>query len=334
MKKLSGVFIIPTGIGCKIGGDAGCNHEVRIIASCCDKLIINPNSVNASDINEAPQNCLYVEGSHIDSFLNGMLGLKLLRTSNKILLAVNKPVKPDSINAMNAARHVLGCQIEIVELDVPLIMTAMLNDDGSAGGTYSGVDELLEQIKKYEFDALAIHTPISCEEGIAEKYWVQGGVNPWGAIEALTSKAIASKLMMPVAHGPLELFSSPSLENLYAKTIVSPSMAPEAISCTNMFCVYKGLSRAPKPVFCGEDLWNVDIDFMITPVDCWGDAHKACLKNDILIVVVKENTTIYPPMDYPISDKIVFVNNYLEAAGLIMAINQGIDPGIAINGII
>jgi hypothetical protein len=330
---MNGVFIIPTGIGCKIGGDAAANVQVKIIASCCENLIVNPNAVNASDINELTENCLYVEGSHIDRFLNGEIGLKLRRGSNKILLVVNKSVTPDSINAMNAARHALGCRIEIVELDTPLIMTAMLNDDGSANGTYSGVDELVEQIREYEYDALAIHTPISCEDEIAVHYWKNGGVNPWGAVEAITSKAIASKIRKPIAHGPLELFASASLENLYSKSIVKPSMAPEAISCTNMFCVYKGLSRAPKLVTHDEDLSNIDIDFLVTPVNCWGKAHEACLDNEILIIVVKENTTIYPKMSYQITDKIIFVNTYLEAAGLIMAISQGIDPRIAVFGI-
>ena len=335
-KKLNGVFIIPTGIDCKIGGDAAANIQVKIIASCCDNLIVNPNAVNASDLNDMSQNCLYVEGSHIDKFLNGEIGLKFTKTSNKILLLVNKPITPDSINAMNAARHVFGCQIEIVELETPLTMTVTFNPDRSASGIYSGVDELLEQIREYSFDALALHTPIFCEDDIKIDYWANGGVNPWGAVEAITSKAIASKLMKPIAHGPLDLYSrlSSSLSNLYSKSIVDPSMAAEVISNTYMSCIFKGLSRAPKPVMHDEDLTNLDIDFMVTPINCWGKAHEACLDNEILIIVVKENTTIYPEMIYYESDKIVFVETYLEAAGLIMALSQGIDPKIAIYGAI
>ena len=51
------VFIIPTGIGCEIGGHAGdASTSAKLLASACDKLIIHPNVVNASDINEMGEN--------------------------------------------------------------------------------------------------------------------------------------------------------------------------------------------------------------------------------------------------------------------------------------
>ena len=44
------VMIIPTGIGCEIGGHAGdATPAAKLLASVCDKLIIHPNVVNASD---------------------------------------------------------------------------------------------------------------------------------------------------------------------------------------------------------------------------------------------------------------------------------------------
>ena len=66
---MNGIFIIPTGIGCSIGGHAGdATCAVNLIASICNDLIVNPNAVNASDINEMANNCLYVEGSILDRF--------------------------------------------------------------------------------------------------------------------------------------------------------------------------------------------------------------------------------------------------------------------------
>ena len=71
------VFIIPTGIGCTIGGHAGdATPAARLIASICDILIIHPNVVNASDINEMTENMWYVEGSILDRFLNNLVFLK------------------------------------------------------------------------------------------------------------------------------------------------------------------------------------------------------------------------------------------------------------------
>ena len=66
------VCIIPTGIGCQIGGHAGdAGSLVRALGEMCDTLVVNPNVVNASDINEMPDNALYVEGSIITRFLMG-----------------------------------------------------------------------------------------------------------------------------------------------------------------------------------------------------------------------------------------------------------------------
>ena len=49
-------MIIPTGLNCALGGDAAYAPGIKLIAACCDKLIVNPNAVNASDINEIPNN--------------------------------------------------------------------------------------------------------------------------------------------------------------------------------------------------------------------------------------------------------------------------------------
>ena len=52
------VFLVPTGINATIGGHAGDAGPVaRLLASVCDTLILHPNVVNASDINEMPENC-------------------------------------------------------------------------------------------------------------------------------------------------------------------------------------------------------------------------------------------------------------------------------------
>ncbi len=76
-KSINVVMIIPTGIGCEIGGHAGdATPAARLLGSVCDKLILHPNIVNASDINEMPENALYVEGSILDRFLEGRIELK------------------------------------------------------------------------------------------------------------------------------------------------------------------------------------------------------------------------------------------------------------------
>ena len=121
------VFIVPTGIGASIGGDAGdATPAFKLIASMSGIAITHPNVVNASDINEMPENTWYVEGSILDRFMNGHI--KLRRPySNRILLVTNKPVRPETVNAMGAARHTIGCDVELLELDAELRMIASMD---------------------------------------------------------------------------------------------------------------------------------------------------------------------------------------------------------------
>ena len=86
-------------------------------------MVIHPNVVNASDINEMTDNMLYVEGSILDRFLEGQIGLEKVYR-NRILLAVNSPVTADTINAVSAARTTIGADIEIIELEQPIRMVA------------------------------------------------------------------------------------------------------------------------------------------------------------------------------------------------------------------
>ena len=49
------VMIILTGIGCEIGGHCGdANAASRLLGACCENLVLHPNVVNASDLNEMP----------------------------------------------------------------------------------------------------------------------------------------------------------------------------------------------------------------------------------------------------------------------------------------
>ena len=281
------VMIIPTGIGCEIGGHAGdATPAAKLLASCCDKLILHPNVVNASDINEMPQNALYVEGSILDRLLEGSVELKEVH-QNKILLAVNSPVKPETNNAVSAARATIGANIEIVELKTQLRMIGTIKN-GVATGEVMGWEELVEQVWQYEFDALAITSIIEVPEEVCLNYYQNGGVNPWGGVEAKASKLIASKLDMPVAHAPVEGSSKETQDKVFY-SIVNPAIAAEAISNCFLHCVLKGLHKAPR---IGEGLSVEDIDVMVSPYGCWGRPHYACVEAGIPIIVVKENRCV------------------------------------------
>merc|ERR1712228_709663 len=104
----------------------------------------------------------------------------------------------------------------------------------------------------------------------------------------------------------------------YMKVVVEPEQAPEVISNAFLFCIIKGLHRAPRLLpkgMCHRGLGCGDIDFMVTPSCCWGPPHQRCLANGTKVIVVREDTTVLGEQVYPTDRNIVFVANYLEAAG-------------------
>lgn len=308
------VMIIPTGIGCEIGGHCGDgNAAARLLGACCTRLILHPNVVNASDVNEMPPNSLYVEGSQLDRFLQGKIYLQRVR-ANKVLVAVNQ-ADYQSINAVSAARATLGLDAEIVELKMPLTLIAQMKN-GTATGEVLHWRELVDQVKDLEFDALGLATPITIDAQTLADYFRHGGVNPVGGVEAVASKLIADALDKPVAHGPVDYAIKGFTE------VVDPRMAVEIITENFIHCLLKGLHRAPR-ISYERGIHVSDVDCMVSPYGCFGVPHQACLDARIPVIVVRENRSC---LDVPEHPKFIYVENYLEAAGMLMAIQAGVHP--------
>jgi len=313
------VFIIPTGIGCEIGGHAGdATPAAKLIASLCNKLYSHPNVFNASDINEMPENALYIEGSILDRFLLGQIFLEEVN-HNRILLAVNKPVRNETINAVNAARSTIGADIRIIELEISLQMEGKIINN-RATGEVRGWEPLVNQVDEYDFDALAIASPIEVDREIRFNYFKNGGVNPWGGIEAITSRLIADKLDKPTAHSPVHIYGQDiEYDNLHENLVSDPRIAAEMVSICYLHCVLKGLHRAPR-INYKKGLSIDEIDFLISPM-CFGEPHLACLDAKIPIIFIKENKTA---INFTLPDNAIVVENYWEAAGIIACAKAGI----------
>jgi hypothetical protein len=310
-KKNNVVLIIPTGIGAEIGGHAGDGNPVaKLLASVADTLITHPNVVNASDINEMPENTLYVEGSILDRFLWADIELRPV-DYNKILVVVNPPLTNETVNAVSAARVTIGADISILTLDTPLRMVASI-DEAGASGTVIGWEKLIAQIQHCDYDALAITTPIEVEKEMALKYMKNGGINPWGGVEALASKLIADAINKPVAHSPC----GDTIPDY--REIVDPRMAAEMVSTCYLHCILKGLHKAPQ---IGKGLSVDEISCLITPINCVGEPHHACMEKGITIIAVKQNKTC---LNDKMPDEFIQVENYLEAAGLVASMRAGI----------
>jgi hypothetical protein len=337
--EFNAVLLIPTGIGAEIGGHAGDSTPVaRLMAGVCDNLILHPNVVNASDVNEMPTNSLYVEGSVITRMLMGTVGIKKVR-SNRILLVVDaheiEEFVSAAINSGNAARATCGWNIsKVVKMDPPVALRATYSDSGRATGTILGLERLLAVIEenRAEIDAVAISSVVQLPAHYHLDYFRCEGdmLNPWGGVEALLTHALSTLTGLPTAHSPM--FESEAVSNLKSG-IVDSRMAAEAVSFTFLQCVLKGLHASPKVVANAEPgrtpgLMTVeDISCLVIPDGCLGIPTLAALEQGIPVIAVQENKNIMKN-DLTVlpwrRGQFFRVNTYLEAIGVMMALREGI----------
>ncbi len=210
-ESFNAALIVPTGIGSEIGGHAGDAMPVaRLLAEACDLLVTHPNVVNASDINEMSDNCLYVEGSILSRFLMGTAGLERIR-ANRVLVVIDAHkdalFSNAAINAVSAARASYGFDCpRVIQLDPPVKLKAHFTDSGTAAGEIENLDYLCQILAEYrdEYDAVAISSVIDVPESYHQAYFDAQGemVNPWGGVEAMLTHTVSSLLNVPSAHSP------------------------------------------------------------------------------------------------------------------------------------
>ncbi len=333
------VFLVPTGIGAEIGGHAGdATPAARLLAEACDRLILHPNVVNASDINEMPSNSLYVEGSVIARLMMGTVGLVPAR-ANRLLVIIDDH-RDDffvnaAINAVNAARASCGFICTgIVKLSPSLVMEAGFNPIGTASGKILGLERLFKILEEQQgqYDAVAISSVISVPHEFHQGYFDAAGdmVNPWGGVEAMLTHAISDRFNVPSAHCPM--FESREIANM-EPGVVDPRMAAEAISLTFFQCVLKGLHKSPRIVMkpSGSGVISArDVSCLVIPDGCVGLPTLAALEQGIRVVAVRENANLMKNNLEILPwrpGQLHIVENYWEAAGVLCALRAGIDPG-------
>jgi len=339
--QFNAVLLVPTGIGAEIGGhDGDAGPVARLLAPLCDNLITHPNVVNASDINEIPDNGLYVEGSEISKLLMGTIGLQPVR-SNRILVIIDaheeKTFVDDAINAVNAARATYGLNcVGVVQLDPPIRMSSKYTSTGRAVGEIESIDGMIEVLNSHrgKYDAIAISSVIEVPSNYHIDYYKSEGkmVNPWGGVEALLTHAISLMYDTPSAHSPM--FESREIANLEVG-VVDPRMAAEEISTSFFQSVLKGLKRSPKIISSSKGMKQPgvisvnDISCLIIPDGCIGLPTLAALEQGILVIAVRENRNIMQNdlTQLPWSEgQLNIVDNYWEAAGVMSAMKAGIEP--------
>lgn len=351
-KEFNAVLLVPTGIGAEIGGHAGDSTPVaRLLSSACDKLITHPNVVNASDINEIPENTLYVEGSVITRLLMGTIGISEVR-SNRVLAIIedhhDELFTNAAINAINAARSSYGLDCpRIVKLKSEFSLNAEYASSGTAVGRVENLDKLCDVLEenKGEYDAVAITSIIQVPREYHTMYFKNKGkmVNPWGGVEAIFTHALSSLFNIPTAHSPM--LEDQLIAN-FDPGVVDPRMAAEAISLTFLQCILKGLNRAPR-IVTDKSLMNhnsvytvEDIACLVIPDGVLGLPTIAALEQGIKVIAVRENKNLMKNELTQLPwqpNQFIQVENYFEALGVMTAIKEGLSiesirrPIISIN---
>jgi hypothetical protein len=339
--EFNAVMLVPTGIGARIGGHAGDASPVaKMLAAVCDNLVIHPNVVNASDINEMAENTLYVEGSVISRLLMGTIGLQKTR-SNRVLAVIEKHPTDElfvngAINAVNAARAAAGLDAtQILVLDPAMRLITEYSPSGRAVGRVDKLDNLFDCLieMQHSYDSIALSSVIKIpSRALHRQYFESHGkmINPWGGVEAILTHAISSLLNVQSAHSPM--IEDQLVSNMDVG-VVDARLAAEAISFTYMQCILKGLQRAPRIVTDEKALNHhsvltvSDVSCLVIPDGCIGIPTLAALMQGIYVIAVRENTNI---MQNDLTllpwapGQLIKVDSYLEALGVMAALKAGV----------
>ncbi len=335
-EQFNAVLLVPTGIGAEIGGHSGDAGPItRLLATSCDNLITHPNVVNASDINELPENGLYVEGSVITRLLMGTIGLQKAR-SNRVLILLDKHENQffyeAAINSISAARASLGLDCpEVVLMNDKVLMHSLYSISGRAVGKIDYFERIYEILmnKQSQYDAVALSSVIKVPQTFHKDYYLEDMLNPWGGVEAMLTHTISLLLDIPSAHSPM--LESKEILDLDLG-IVDPRKAAEIVSVTFLHSILKGLHKSPRivnnPINYNPGLINVDdISCLIIPDGCVGLPTLAAIEQGIPVIAVRENKNNMDNKleDLPFSSgKLFIVENYLEAVGVMNAIKSGV----------
>jgi hypothetical protein len=335
-QPFSVVQIVPTGLRCEIGGYAGdACPATNLLAASADFVITHPNAVNASELNEAASNVLYVEGKSLDDFLLGHLGL-LRVASNRVGTFVDPTgaaYLDDVINTLNAARAVRGIESDLYTmLAEELGVTIEWSAAGCAVGSVRNPQAILDGVEILLSHGAQAIGGVSVIHGVTKEMsaaHLRGEIpNPSGGVEAIITHLISKLFRVPTAHAPL-----PYYQNVKQRGTLNPRASAEFISTPHYFCVLKGLATAPRLVPI-SDLINPPphlltlnhVGAVVVPASCLGGIPALAAQfSNIPLIAVRDNETILRvgceqlPMD-----NVIEVDSYLEAAGVVLALRSGI----------
>ena len=328
------LLVIPTGIGCVVGGYAGdALPAARLLAAASGCLITHPNVMNGAALYWSDPRIHYVEGSSLDRFAAGELSLCPVR-SQRVGLLFDAGIEPElrqrHLQVADGCRATLGLDIgPVVTTDAPLDVSLSLGASGASWGRVGRPDALLragEQLRDAGATAIAVvaRFPDDPDSEALAAYRQGSGVDALAGAEAVISHLLSRHLGLPCAHAP-------ALSPLPLDPELDPRAAGEELGFTFLPCVLVGLSRAPDllPAAAPAPAGTLAIDAVgavIAPAAALGGAAVlACADRGIPLIAV-DNPCLLDVTAEALGLPVLPAASYAEAAGLVLALREGVAP--------
>jgi hypothetical protein len=331
------LLVIPTGIGCQQGGYAGDGlPAARLLAAASGCLITHPNVMNGASLYWSDSRIHYVEGWALDRFAAGELALAP-RASQRVGVLLDAGIEPELVlrhrQVIDACRASLGLPIgPVLTSELPLGVSLQQGASGSSWGTIERPDVLLragEQLVAAGATAIAVvaRFPEDPESEALAAYRAGSGFDALAGAEAVISHLLVRHLGIPCAHAPalLPLPLDPALD---------PRAAAEELGHTFLPCVLVGLSRAPDLLPLVDSatrgtaslLHAAQLGAVVAPAGALGGAAVlACAERGIPLISVA-NPCLLEVTAEALGLAAIPASSYAEAAGLVLALREGIDP--------
>ena len=333
MSPLPTLMVVPTGIGCVIGGYAGdALPSARLLAAASGCLITHPNVMNGASLYWKDPRIHYVEGYGIDRFAAGDWALRPIR-QQRIGLLLDAGIEPElrqrHLQVADGCRATLGIEIgPVVSSDVPLGVHLGLGQSGASWGTLERPDALLragERLKANGATAIAVVARFPDDQGseALQAYRHGSGVDALAGAEAVISHLLVRHLEIPCAHAP-------ALSALPLDPQLDPRAAGEELGYTFLACVLVGLSQAPELVQRSaaniRDLVADDLGVLVVPEgSLGGEAALACLERKVPVICVTNPSLLQVTSTVlGLRSEVLQASSYAEAAGMVLALREGV----------
>ena len=301
MKNTPTIFIVPTGIGCEVGGFAGdALPSARLLASASGCLITHPNVMNGGSLSTVDEKIFYVEGYSLDRFAKGEIALRKVNQQKLGIIfdsSIEHSLLTRHLQVVDACIATLGLDIEsYVITDKPLGIIPANHSSGISSGYIENPDSLIDAgriLLKQGITAIAIVTrfPDQIDSIDLQLYREGKGVDTIAGVEALISHLISKVLKVPCAHAP-------ALSPINLTEKIDPRAAAEEIGYTFLPSVLIGLSKAPdlvKMKIPNQDvtIYPNQVESVVVPNSALGgEAVLACMERGIRVITVKNKNLI------------------------------------------